>query len=807
MSIKINNLTISGIRGIQNTINLSLNGKSILLYGENGSGKSSITDAIEWLYKDSVLHLANAEINLKEALRNSYTDKAINSEVSITYNQNFTISKKLFYRGSKLISDLSSTSEVYMLASEKENLLIRYYLLRNFISQTKTDKLEFLSGIIGFSEVTKTKEILRKAFTSVKSEIKTQNFENQMGVQKETLISKIGAAVSQKKDFIVKINEVIKPLNLKINVETFKDIDTVLEQIRQSSNEKQLNIFSFLEEAKKLLTSIKEEITLIDNEYKIFFEEFNKMAADTKSMMQIFLSELLQSGNLVIEKKYHKDNTCPLCLQPKKLEDLKTEIRQRLEEIKSSAQIKNSLDNAKKSVANISLERIKRIDGVLNIPIISEPDNAEIKKALENIKTKFQSYYETTGEKVVSGDTLPSSDILFITSDDFKIHNEIIKKLEIMDIAMKNDRIMDIYANISSAKDAFLKIKRFEDEKARLEHQKKSLELIYNEFTKQQKEGLENFINTFSDLINEFFQCMNPGEAFQEIRITTIGEEDELKGITIEYRYNNEWVCPPQKYFSEAHLNCFGIAFFLASVIAFNKENKFIVLDDVISSFDTNHRKRFADLLFNKFSEYQIILLTHETEWFNYVSQIAKRKAWLIDNIKWSETKGTYLDEKPSDIKEFIENELANGSVEGLGNPIRRYLEYILKDICFNLEAQVNFRFNNINEKRMPDELLNSLKSKISKKGKSLWTEELKIIDNVVNSTILGNLLSHDNPSFNHKLGDLKAFWGDIQNLKKIFVCQNKDCKNPEVSIKNYDTVNNKIRCGCGKTEYDWKNS
>ncbi len=314
MSIKINNLTISGIRGIQNTINLSLNGKSILLYGENGSGKSSITDAIEWLYKDSVLHLANAEINLKEALRNSYTDKAINSEVSITYNQNFTISKKLFYGGSKLISDLSNTSEVYMLASEKENLLIRYYLLRNFISQTKTDKLEFLSDIIGFSEVTKTKEILRKAFTSVKSEIKTQNFENQMGVQKETLISKIGAAVSQEKDFIVKINEVIKPLNLKINVETFEDIDTVLEQIRQSSNEKQLNIFSFLEEAKKLLTSIKEETTLIDNEYKIFFEEFNKMAADTKSMMQIFLSELLQSGNLVIEKKYHKYNTCLLCL-------------------------------------------------------------------------------------------------------------------------------------------------------------------------------------------------------------------------------------------------------------------------------------------------------------------------------------------------------------------------------------------------------------------------------------------------------------------------------------------------------------
>jgi hypothetical protein len=43
-------------------------------------------------------------------------------------------------------------------------------------------------------------------------------------------------------------------------------------------------------------------------------------------MIQIFLSELLQSDNFVIEKKYHKDNTCPLCLQSEKLENLKTEL-------------------------------------------------------------------------------------------------------------------------------------------------------------------------------------------------------------------------------------------------------------------------------------------------------------------------------------------------------------------------------------------------------------------------------------------------------------------------------------------------
>ncbi|MDR1720783.1 MAG: AAA family ATPase [Endomicrobium sp.] len=70
--VKIKNLCISGMRGIKESINIDLNEKSILLYGDNGSGKSSIADSLEWLYKDEVSHLSSGEIDLKEALRNLY---------------------------------------------------------------------------------------------------------------------------------------------------------------------------------------------------------------------------------------------------------------------------------------------------------------------------------------------------------------------------------------------------------------------------------------------------------------------------------------------------------------------------------------------------------------------------------------------------------------------------------------------------------------------------------------------------------------------------------------------------------------
>ena len=68
MTNKIKNITISGLRGIQGTLELPLEEKSILIYGDNGTGKSSISDSLEWFFNNEVRHLSSSEINLKEEL-------------------------------------------------------------------------------------------------------------------------------------------------------------------------------------------------------------------------------------------------------------------------------------------------------------------------------------------------------------------------------------------------------------------------------------------------------------------------------------------------------------------------------------------------------------------------------------------------------------------------------------------------------------------------------------------------------------------------------------------------------------------
>jgi len=808
MATKIKNIKIKGIRGAKDTLDLNLNGKSILLYGDNGSGKSSISDAIEWFFTDKVSHLSSSEIELKDALRNATIPDTESSEVSISFTKsNLDCSKTLSLKKGKLTPETLNTTEEfsnYISNSNSENILLRYQYLTNFIDNTKGEKLKYLSDIIGFAEVTKKKEVLQKSHNSVKAEIKSQNFETQISSNKQILIDKLGASISQEKQLFGTINEKIKSLNTGITINSIADIDKLLEHIKKPVNNNLTIELKFLDDTKNALNILFSEIDLIDGEYVKYFEEFNIIANDVDAIIKIYLGDLLNAANTVFKKKIHTDESCPLCLQPKNSNDLQEEIKVRLKEIEEYSKKKVPFDKAKKMVTEIVAERIKRLENVLLNTEINKAENDTIKKAVISLKTKIFEYQKAIDVKVTSGNKPLSAELYKLKEEDFSILVSIKERIVKIEDFLKNDTITVLYSNILASKEAFLNIQKLDKQKEVLENQRKTLELIYNEFVKKQKEALEDFINSFSERINEFYQYMNPGEPFQEIKIVTIGEDDELNGITIEYKYNGNWVSPPQKYFSESHLNCFGLSFFLASVEAFNNENKFIILDDVISSFDSTHRKSFADLLFEKFSDYQIILLTHEIEWFtNIVSPLAKKNGWLTNIIRWTEVKGTHIDSEPKTLKDLVETSLADGITENLGNPIRTYLEHFLKDVCFNLDVKVSYKPNVVNEKRMADELINELKSRISSKSPDLKAK-LPIIEKVGNSLLLGNLLSHDNP-FNPKIGDLKAFWNDIIELEKLFICQEASCKKSKVSLINYDTVAQKIRCGCDKTKYDWK--
>ena len=99
----------------------------------------------------------------------------------------------------------------------------------------------------------------------------------------------------------------------------------------------------------------------------------------------------------------------------------------------------------------------------------------------------------------------------------------------------------------------------------------------------------------------------------------------------------------------------------------------------------------------------------------------------------------------------------------------------------------------------MSNELLSALKSHLNKHAERAL--DSSSIDRLLNSTFIGNKESH-NGSFQATMGDCKALWSDVLELRKVFYCEK--C-NKYVANKYYDTVKKKIRCSCAEKEYEWK--
>lgn len=72
-SARLTSLTIEGFRGFREAVTLDLDASAVLLWGPNGTGKTSVFDALEWLLVGDVIRLRNYTLRRNEEyLANTY---------------------------------------------------------------------------------------------------------------------------------------------------------------------------------------------------------------------------------------------------------------------------------------------------------------------------------------------------------------------------------------------------------------------------------------------------------------------------------------------------------------------------------------------------------------------------------------------------------------------------------------------------------------------------------------------------------------------------------------------------------------
>ncbi|MCX6822252.1 MAG: AAA family ATPase, partial [Candidatus Aenigmarchaeota archaeon] len=386
---RIKKLSMKGVRGVKTDLSLMLDGNSVLLYGDNGSGKSSITDAIEWFYYDKIEHLSSEEIGRSclDAIRNTFLGNEENSNVSFEFTDSvLNANKDIYLKRGKLICSCSNECNEFndfLESSKKERLILRYKDLLNFVIATKKERLDEFSNIIGFSKVTEIRGLFKTIVNDLNTEMDIKNFDNQRNIQQKDIIAKLGRNVTSDGQFIESINELIKPLNLGKTIGKLDEIDTLLESITKPEDEKIIEIQAFYKSVSDEISNFPNLLNKIDGTYKIYYEKFQKIVTDAEKINKIMLETLLSEGITVLRGKIIIEDNCPLCLQPKNRVELLRELESRITELSKVKKEKMELNTFKETLEKIIDKPNNIINGFLSHKNMKGEENRELKLKLQ----------------------------------------------------------------------------------------------------------------------------------------------------------------------------------------------------------------------------------------------------------------------------------------------------------------------------------------------------------------------------------------------------------------------------------------
>jgi hypothetical protein len=319
-----------------------------------------------------------------------------------------------------------------------------------------------------------------------------------------------------------------------------------------------------------------------------------------------------------------------------------------------------------------------------------------------------------------------------------------------------------------------------------------SLDAIFERFVSVQNAALQSVLDKISDDVGAFYKALHPAESVNKVRLRMVGEE----GVEFEYFFHGKPTHPPMKYLSESHLNSLGVVLFLASAKLFNETSKFLVLDDIVTSFDLNHRRRLLRLIKDNFADWQVMLLTHESFWFDMIKREMLPEGWKALEVTCDDYNGIMIEPSPEVLAALI---AAKRQRYDVSNDLRKLLEATLKEICFACEVKLAFRYNDQNERRMSGELLSELRSTVNYKCAELKGDS--VFAQLEGSNLIATVGSHDN-SESITGGDIDVALGDIATLDKLFSCVK--CGR-YVEARNIVAGKHKISCKCGCKELDWK--
>ena len=754
---------------------------SLAIFGPNAKGKSSLVDSFEYFFSESATleRLGEREVQTyagpKAIAHVKAQDEGIASSVHFWFNWN----GEKFDAARLAAASIPEPAE-RILSTIRIPFVIRGHELRSFVEKTTPEKqYKELVNWFGLEPLLSVQQNLRTLKRKVKERSESTS---EAGERSRDLLHETDNEVAEWNDQAIcnwLNSRILANLDKSLKFAEFSEMDSAFAILnaRWETEQEALG----LKQLRKLAGSLENlgiplnrtngeqtgriqalEKAVLRLNQAVAHEKAERSKASDVVFNQVWTKakQLLESGKVL--------DTCPICEATfasgphgshegvrinidKKLSGLATYSKAEKEWKASKKQVEQAVDNLKHCLKAVTLEL----------------DDTPYACA------EVGYYFQTLDRWCIDEDLPASKDVVAALSGVFSSITNQITQIEGQQGEHTYGKALDTVTSLLKIKADLQRIARI---KAELESLQLELDRQVLEIGKTIVEYIRSLIGKLEGDVESIYQdIQGAGGTSPPIRIGLSGQagiNQQKAQLLIDYSVNRQGVAP-SGYLSDSQVHTLALALRLAAIRMFNSKAPFLVLDDVVTSYDADHRKTIVGTLAKYFSEFQIVLVTHDEQFFNLLKDRMPEGRWDFKRImKIEEDFGPVLDNHLTS-DEDIQAKLDEG--ENAGAEIRMAEEEWLGRICrdFGVDVRIRPIERAFNHDR--SELVDSLASFLKRAEIELPqpTTEFKRFLQSLKRGVVENQASHysDNPHKSSSVGDDMARWKEFKNFRELFKC------------------------------------
>jgi len=690
--MRLRRVEIEECRGIRN-LELEPQDGNLVVWGYNGTGKSAIVDAIEFLLTGDIQRL-HGEGTQGITLRShgphvdaDPRDAKVEATVGLPVGDTATLTRTMEDPDDLIVTGdgEENVGEQVQAAADRHFLLTRKDILA-FIQATDSDRADQMKTLLDLDDIEEIRTTLNSARGTAQQA--SENATGSVQTKRRRVAQVLGIEVFDEGTALERVNELRGELGA--NPLDGLEQDLILEGIEEppqgDEGEAEPDPEEVIAKGAETLLAATEPIDSWGQDADELADQLDQLRDDPQLQKLADRMRLFEHGSKLVGEA----DECPLCGTEWEPEALADHVESCLEEAQEASQLLDEIESTATSLRGPATEALAAIEEFEDATAEHDPD-VDLEAVKENLNQTIQFLQDpATSHEEYAGDVRDLPEELAIEHRRDDLQALVPEEDEEPEDEDEGPSALDRWKTLHTTEDRVEDLRDAEREERKKTKIEERASELYQAFIGARDEELEDL---YEDISARF------SKLYEEIHSPDEGDFDAVldqaeAGVEMEVPFYGRGPYPPNALHSEGHQDSMGLCLFFALREHLPGENiPLVLLDDVVMSIDSGHRREVARLLREEFDDLQLLITTHDKNWARQLrTEGVVNESGRLDIYNWDvetgpkvNTVGDFLEKVREDLQKDVNTAAAR---------LRRGAEAYFADACHNLQAEVVYDRN-----------------------------------------------------------------------------------------------------------------